>query len=83
LINARPRTPRAILSETGDASVDDTLIYLRNAFVIDPESILDVWPEVLRYDIRAPNQPEKDLSARGSLQVDDYRSLVSMQVLAV
>jgi hypothetical protein len=73
----------AVLSEAGDAAIDDARIDLADALVIDAEFCFDVGPEVLDDDVGPPGQAVEDLEALRLLQVERHRSLVAVQVLEV
>ena len=83
LIEARTLVVGAILSEAGDAAIDDTRIDLAHAFVVDAEFCLHVGTKILDDDIGLLRQPPEHGESFGILQVERHRALVAVQVLEV
>jgi hypothetical protein len=83
LIKARTLVVGAILSEAGDAAIDDARIDLADALVIDAEFCLDVGTEILDHNVGLLSEPLEYLEAFRVLQVERHRAFIAVQVLEI
>ena len=68
----------ACLPEALAAEIDDVRLDLADAFVIELQPLDDSCTEVLRDDVRFPDQASDELAARFGLQVGSEAALVSV-----
>jgi hypothetical protein len=68
----------AVLSETGDAAVDDARVDLLHRFVIDTQLVLDGRTKILDDHIGVLRQREENLETFRSLQVEGQAALVTV-----
>ena len=83
LVEAGAVAVGAVLAEARDRGEDDARIDLRERFVVDPQPVLDVGPEVLDDHVGLLDQSQQQRVSRVGLQVDRDRALVAVQVLHV
>ena len=68
----------AVLTKTGDGTVDDAGVTLLRFFVTEAEAVQGADAEVLQHNIRFFNQLEKERLAFWLFQIDDDAALVAV-----
>ena len=72
-----------VLSEPGDAAVDQPRVDGAQRFVIHPQPVLDVRAVVFNYHVGLLDQSLEQFQAFGGLQVEGNALLVAVQVLEI
>src|SRR5262249_7729112 len=70
----------SILAKSGNAPIDDLRIDLAQILVIDLETLLHIWPEVLDHHVGLFHHAEKRSTAFGRFQIERDAPLVAVQV---
>jgi hypothetical protein len=83
LVVARAVPVGALLTETGDARVDEPGVLGRERLVVHAQAMLDVGAIVLDHDVRSGGQALDDGHPSRILQVDRDAALVAVQVRGI
>ena len=83
LIEARPVAIGAVLTEAGNAGVDDALVDLAQRLVVDAEALFHVGAEILHHHVGLGDQAAEGGKPLRRLQVERDAALVAVQILEV